>query len=180
MARKISAPSGRFNVSTIVSLAEGGRLNDAVSMFRKTLASHAYVFDASVILEIVELHKCGMDEAAHLLFDSRINFYMVKFSLDRLLEYNAWINEIHAIGFRDKARDMFRRLTADDAASRAVSDMLYDLQLRVYVSEGAQRELAERDNDLVSVLRRLADDEENRLLDSECESANSFKTFKTI
>jgi len=180
MARRISAPSGRFSASTIVSLAEGGRLNDAVSLFRKKLPSHAYVFDASVILEIVELHKCGMEEAAHLLFDSRINFYMVKFSLDRLLEYNAWINEIHAIGFRDKARDMFRRLTADDAASRAVSDMLYDLQLRVYVSEGAQRELAERDNDLVSVLRRLADDEENRLLDSECESANSFKTFKTI
>jgi hypothetical protein len=70
---------------------------------------------------------------------------------------------------------MFRRLTADDAASRAVSDMLYDLQSRVYVSEGAERELAERDNDLVSVLRRLAGDEENRIFDSECESVNSFK-----
>lgn len=162
MARSISAPSGRFDASAVGALAEAGRHGDAVALFRKSLPSHAYVFDAFVVREMVELRACGLEEEARALYDSRINFFMVKFSLDRLPEYNGWMNSVHAGGLEEEARDMFNRLTASDAVGRAVRDSLYSRQVRVYVAEGAEREAAERDNDLVTLMRRFADDEENR------------------
>jgi len=156
---QLAAPGGTFKVGPIVELCKAGQLAEAEALFEKTLPSHAYVFDASVVEEIVALHKCGQKGLAQKLYDSRVNFFMAKFTPGRLLLYNDLMSSIFAGGLRDEARDMFKRMITRDSNKRAVHHTLYEHQKQVYITEGSNKERAERANARVSVMRRFFEDE---------------------